>query len=121
MNAHTLDKRLVSLVLAILLLGAAVAAAVYFWPRAQEMARITYYVCPDDSYYLVVQEQDGIRVAGLAFASIPNSSPVRYGNGGGTEFQISEEGLTAINTEDGTAGQTCVPQAPEVDFVVDAN
>lgn len=117
MNAPTLDKRLISLVIALLLLVAAVAAVVYFWPKAQEAARITYYVCPDESYYLVVEEGKVIRVAGRTYERVPGSSPAVYGEGS-LRFEISEAGLRVLNSQQDQAPQTCTPQAPDIDVVV---
>ncbi len=85
--------------------------------QEEKPALITYYACSGDLYYLVLKEEQQIRISNQPYARIPDPTRERYGNGEGMEFEIHPGTLTVLNTTDGTPAIECTAQIPEVNFV----
>lgn len=117
MALHLNKKTLLALLVAVVFIAVAVYLTLMFtWPRPAPTL-VTHYQCSDGSYYLIVDAADQLTVSGQTFELIPDSTPRRFGNNGGTEFEIDAAVLTVRNTVDDSVVASCSAQAPEFDFV----
>lgn len=104
----TTKKPLIILLCALVVVLLAVAAYLLFayFSDTSKNALVRTFVCPDQSHYIVIQEEDRLLISGSVFDRIKESS--RYSNGG-SEVELSEESFTL---KSGETAVTCTAGIP---------
>jgi len=90
---------------AVLVVGAVYVLVMYFL-GAPKNVLVKTFVCPDDSHYIVVQEEDRLLISGGVFNRIEETS--RYSNGA-SEVDLGEGSFT-LKTGETTV--TCTAGVP---------
>ena len=93
-------------VLAVVLLAAAAYFLFAHFSNTAKDVLVRTFVCPDESHYIVIQEENTLLISGSVFDRIEESS--RYSNGV-SEVELSEEAFTL---KSGETTVTCMAGVP---------